>query len=97
MDNMSRQYRKEKGIRKDSLRQESSVRNINAVEESLLLGVMKNNIPNTNDYSTRRQNNTGVKKINLEDLVGHSKQSTHQAIKQSSAISLDELAKKQSK
>jgi hypothetical protein len=97
MDNMARQYRKENGMSSSTSSQQESVGNINPTEESLLLGVIKNNLTQKSGGYTREQNYQGVKKLNLEDLVGHSKQSAHKITRSSSAITLDELASKHSK
>ena len=97
MDNMSRQYRKEKGIEESSYKQNDGVRNINSTEESLFLGVIRNKFSHSGGTSSRQQSNQVIKKINLEDLIGNSEQPIQRTRKCSSAITLEELANKHSK
>lgn len=93
MDHMSRQYRNEKGMNSSS--QETSKGNINPGEEAMLLGLINNKLATTN--GTRGQSYQGVKKLNLEDLIGQSKQPEYKIGKCSSAITLEELVNKQGK
>ena len=93
MENMSKQYRKEKGMNNSS--HYESKGNINPREEALLLGLIKNNGASTNSASGKTHQ--GVKKANLDDLIVRSKQSEHKAAKCSSSITLEELANKQGK
>jgi len=97
MDNMARQYRHENGISSSTSTQQVSRGNINAGEESLLLSVIKNKATQTSGNDTRGQSYQGVKKLNLEDLIGYVKQSPDRTTKCSSSITLEELAKKHSK
>ena len=93
MDHMSRQYRNEKGLNSSS--QQESKGNMNPGEEALLLGLINNKLATTN--GTRGKSHQGVKKLNLEDLIGQSKQSEHKVGRSSSSITLEELANKQGK
>lgn len=97
MDNIARQYRKDNATNSfSSIGQESNV-NIDSREEALLLGLINNRSNSLNSNNIRYQKPQEIKKIKLENLIEYSNQSAEKNQKCSSAISLEELANKQSK
>ncbi|MBU5676177.1 hypothetical protein KQI88_07090 [Alkaliphilus sp. MSJ-5] len=97
MDNIARQYRKENVTNSSSSMEQESNGNIDSREEALLLGLINSSSTNPNSNNIRYQKPQEIKKIKLENLIEYSKQPAEENQKCSFAISLEELANKQSK
>lgn len=87
MDNMSKQYRNNNV---NSSKVIESKGKIDAGEETLLLGLIKNKVQTPRDNKERGQ----ILKLNLEELAGLGVESTRTTQKANTKISLDDLAQK---
>lgn len=92
MENMSRQYRKDKGTSSSTFVGNQSNKNINVEEEALLLSLMKNKLNNISSNNTNLENSKGIQKFKLEDLVGYKQKQNEIGLTTSNKISLEELA-----
>lgn len=92
MENMSRQYRKDNGISNPASNSNISVGNINAVEEALLLSLMKNKLNNVSSNNIKFENPKEIQRLKLEDLVGYKEKGDESKLATSHKISLEELA-----
>lgn len=97
MDNIARQYRKDNTTNSSSSMEQESNGNIDSREEALLLGLINSSSINSNINNIRYQKPQEIKKIKLENLIEYSNQSAEKTTKSSFAISLEDLANKQSK
>ncbi|QUH19753.1 hypothetical protein [Alkaliphilus sp. B6464] len=97
MDNIARQYRKDNATNSSSSIGQESNGNIDSREEALILSLINNSSINPNSNNIRYQKPQEIKKIQLENLIEYSNQSAEKATKSSFAITLEELANKQSK
>ncbi len=97
MDNIARQYRKENATNSSSSMEQDSNGNIDSREEALILSLINKSSINPNSNYIRFQKPQEIKKIKLENLIEYSNQSAEKTTKSSFAITLEDLAKKQSK
>lgn len=97
MDNIARQYRKDNDTNSSSSMEQESNENIDSREEALILSLINKSSINANSNYIRFQNPQEIKKIKLENLIEYSNQPAEKTTKTSFAITLEDLAKKQSK